>query len=99
MQYKIIWTDTAVTEFEEILSYLEDTWNNYIVQDYLDKVEVVFNLIIKSPRTYSRYNNDIHKAIINKRTTLYYKIDEKSKSIYLLSFFGSSQNPSNLKFN
>jgi plasmid stabilization system protein ParE len=92
----IFWTDEAVSTFEQNIQYLEKEWNEKVIQKFFDKTEHALNRIAQNPATFPLFNQQkgIHKCLIVKQITLYYKIDDDK--IYLLSFWNNYQDPEKL---
>ena len=98
MSYGITWTPRALLSFEENLEYLGKEWTLAVTNEFLDEVEHVLQIIEGNPFLYSIHNKTkkIHKCNINKRISLYYRIDNKS-TISLITFWNTTQDPAKLK--
>ena len=95
--YKIVWSDQAVKELEETIEYLEHNFTNKELRRLSIEIERNLDIISENPLIFSRTEKlDIHKVVIKKFNTLYYKIE--SEKIEIISFFSNRQNPGNRKF-
>jgi len=94
--YKIIWTDEAFRNLENIITYLEKFWTEKEIRKFARLLDKQLILIKKNPSLYpySKKSDDIRKSVLTK-ITLYYRIIETE--IYLISLFDSRQNPDKLK--
>lgn len=84
---KIIWTDFSEQSLDEIVDYVENKFGLlFSKKHYLDVIETVENIRI-NPNLFPVYQNDTEtrKAVINRKTILYYKIQDQN--IYLLAFY------------
>ena len=76
MSYKLHWTTESTKTLNQNLEYLEDEWDNQVINNFLDRVEEVLETIKGNPQLYPLYRPEdkVRKCIINKLTILYYKI-------------------------
>ena len=84
---KIVWTKFSETSLLEIVNYIEIDFGNLTAEKYYSKVlETVDNIGI-SPELFPVFQSstETRKAVINKKTILYYKIIEEN--IMLLAFY------------
>ena len=95
--YKIIWTDEAFKNLENIIAYLEKFWTEKEIRKFARLLDKQLLLIRKNPALYpiSKKSNEIRKSVLTKQITLYYRIIETQ--IYLIALFDSRQNPDKLK--
>ena len=95
--YKIIWTDEAFRNLENIITYLEKFWTEKEIRKFARLLDKQLILIKKNPSLYpySKKSDDIRKSVLTKQITLYYRIIETE--IYLISLFDSRQDPYKLK--
>jgi plasmid stabilization system protein ParE len=97
MSYSIHWTSKGEQTFDQNIEYLEQEWNNTVINQFLDRVSDVLVNISTNPLLYPLHNAEksIHRCIINGRIVLYYRIIEPS-TIDILLFWNTSQNPDKL---
>ncbi|WP_375579239.1 type II toxin-antitoxin system RelE/ParE family toxin [Marivirga tractuosa] len=92
--YKVLWTEKALSELEEISNYLKNRWPEVVTVNLKEAIDFTINLIEENPRLYPKSEKEnIHKAVILKYNSLYYEIDEDEKSVIILSFFNNYKNP------
>ena len=84
---KLIWSRTSELSLGEILKYIESKFGNRVYESYyFDVIQTVDDIAIH-PEMFPIYllSSEIRKAVINKKTVLYYKIQDET--IYLLAFY------------
>lgn len=52
MSYTLHWTTEAARTLNQNLEYLEDEWDNQVVNNFLDRVEEVLENIKTNPQMY-----------------------------------------------
>lgn len=84
---KIIWTKNAELTLNEIVDYIENDFGNLIAENYYLKVLETVDNIENIPDLYPIFKkqDNIRKAVINKKTILYYRVVEND--ILLLAFY------------
>ena len=94
--YKILWTDNALDELEKTIQYLEREFSDKEIRKLALKIESFITLISKNPTIFPKSEfNDIHKVVILKYNTLYYRI--KEDQVEIISFFSNRQAPNKRK--
>jgi len=88
----IIWTKTAEITLNEIIDYIENDFGILVSEDYYSDVVETIKDIKNLPELFPIYEprTDTRKAVINKKTILYYKISDDK--IYLLAFYDVRKN-------
>lgn len=91
--YKIIWTDNALSELQETISYLEEHFSAQEIKNLAVGIEHTLSLISVNPELFpaTGKKKKLHRAVVKKYNTLYYKVEKKE--IILISFFSNRQNP------
>jgi plasmid stabilization system protein ParE len=97
MDYKIIWTNEAINNLEEILNYLIERWSQKEVDNFKRKLSKQIELIGVFPKMFpqSKYNPKLRKAVLSKQTNIFYQI--KNNTIYLVYIFVNSKDTEKLK--
>lgn len=94
----IIWTEQAIDDYENILDYLIVQKSKKEFKSLTEGVEKALKHIAKKPSLYPIANpviQHVRKAVITKRTSMFYKSDQKT--IEILAFFDTRQDPDKLK--
>lgn len=96
---KVIFTSFAKKSFNKNLNYIEDNWNNNIVQDFIFEVERTINIIKENPYCFQdwEFDSEFKKGFINKRISFYYKIYPNEIVVFL--FWNNYENPEKLNHN
>ncbi len=95
--YKILWTNHALKELEDTITYLEENWTDKELQNLAIKMEETLLLISHNPNLFqvSEAKKDIRRVVILTYNTLYYRV--KNNQIEIISFFSNRQNPKKRK--
>ena len=91
------WSPLAVTDFENILNYLNENWDEKVVLRFIKETETLLFNISKQPKQFPLVNKKIKvcKCVISKHNTLFYQ--ENKEYIALLRIFDTRQNPKKSK--
>ena len=95
MIYKLDWTFKAESSYYEEIEYIYLIWNIKEVTKFEDLVSIELARLIQNPKLGIHRINKFSLAI-SKQTTLFYRINEKEKSIELLLFWNNQKNPEEL---
>jgi plasmid stabilization system protein ParE len=97
---KVSWTPTARKTYFKILDYLEISWTEKELQNFIDEVDQVIKHIAKDPHMYeaSRKKKNVRKGFITKHNTLYYRIKPRKKELELITFWDNRQDPKRLAY-
>ncbi|RMD98606.1 MAG: type II toxin-antitoxin system RelE/ParE family toxin [Bacteroidetes bacterium] len=97
MKYGVKWSPEAKEEFSQILDYLESRFGNRATIDFIEKVDIVIGHIAVNPKIFpaSPKRPDIHRAIISKQTSLYYRLEKQE--VQLLHFWDNRKDPDALR--
>lgn len=98
MALNVIWSPKALNNFHDIISYLQENWNETVVKDFIYKADTLISLISEYPKSFRKISdqNSIREAVITKHNLLLYRI--KKDQILLLAFFDIRQHPKKKKF-
>lgn len=90
--FNIEWTQNAKKELGNTIEYLEENFSEKEIKKLVQKIENITELISQNPDLFPKSeSNNIHKVVILKFNTLYYRT--KNNSVEILSFFPNRQNP------
>ena len=89
--YKILWTDEAINNLEDILDYLNNRWTQREIDIFKKSLSKQINLIEQNPRLFSlsQFNSRLRKSVLSKQTTIYYEVS--GQIIYLAYLFSNLQ--------
>jgi len=93
MDYKIIETESAADDLQEILAYIVDILcNKEAARSLLDEIESVYSNLKKMPNMYAKCQIEravelgLHKVPIGNYVMLY-KVDEINKTVIVYRYF------------
>nr|NQU88883.1 type II toxin-antitoxin system RelE/ParE family toxin [Bacteroidota bacterium] len=94
----VFWTPTARLTYLEILEYLERDWTFNEIKNFILEVDDVIEKISRNPYMFppSRKEKSIRKGFVTSHNSLYYRINEDTKDIELLTFWDNRQDPKKL---
>lgn len=98
---KIIWTDKALKTYHDTLKYWKKKTQS---SEYSKKIRIAVNQAQKDileypvafPIVYETSEIEVHRHLILKNFSIYYKI--YNKDIIILFFFDNRDNPNKLEF-
>lgn len=99
MDYDIIWTSKAQLTFGEICDYIYSFFGGKALEVFIVRTEVFIEVIQKSPTIFKKFETrpNVRHGFLHQNTTLFYKIDQDKKRVYLLLFWDNRQNPINIR--
>lgn len=93
---KIIWSPQAKRDYWQNIEYLEVEWTSADVIRFIEKVDHILDLLSQRNIEFISTNYlDVHKVVITKQITLYYKINDGT--LELLRFWNTYQDLKNFK--
>ncbi|PIQ22408.1 MAG: hypothetical protein COW65_03345 [Cytophagales bacterium CG18_big_fil_WC_8_21_14_2_50_42_9] len=97
MSYKILWTDEAIRNLEQILNYIETNWTDKEVNKFKIKLSEQLNIISKFPNIFpsSTIAPRLRKAVLTRQTIIFYEV--KEQVIYIAYIFDSRRSPERIK--
>jgi len=97
MDCKLIWTEEAISNLEDIFDYLTKEWTQREVNNFKKKIGRQLDLIILNPFMFpkSDYNPRLRKAVLSRQTTIFYEI--RKNDIYLAYIFTNKMNIEKIK--
>ena len=95
--FKLIWSDEALKNLKNIISYLEEHWTKREIRKFARLLDKQLLLIEDNPLQFpkSEQYDKYRKSVLTKHTTIYYEI--KDYQVKIVSLFDSRQNPNRLK--
>jgi len=95
--YKIFWTDEAISNLEDILDYLKRRWTQREINNFKKILSRQVRLIEQNPLLFpvSQINPRLRKAVLSKQTTIFYEVVDNV--IYLAYLFSNKQDIDKIK--
>ena len=97
MPKQIIWSPLSQKDFALILDYLQNYWDNKVVQVFIEITERSIEQISNNPKQFPLINKNVRKCVLTKHNTLYYR--DSKESIDILRIFDNRQDPQKMEFN
>lgn len=89
---EIIWTNTALESYEEIVDYITAKFTLKETNDFINTTYTVINLIKQNNKIGGPYKKTIYRQLlISEQTYLFYKLEDNK--IYLSIFWNNLKNP------
>ena len=98
MALEIVWSKKADRTFDGILEYLSSEWGENSTKVFVKKVYAFFDILVEFPKigTVENREREIRGFPITRQVIIFYKVNEKT--IILLDFFDTRQNPLKKKY-
>ena len=93
MRIEVRFTEEAEKNLQDIVTYLEEVWNEKVVDEFISEIDEQINRIAEMPYLFPKTEKreNVRKCLINKRVVLFYKVTENI--IFLLAFRSTRRNP------
>jgi plasmid stabilization system protein ParE len=93
----VIISPQAKEDITQILSYLSQNWNQKVVDEFLQKLQLFYYIISISPQVFGYYNKsrNIRKYALTKQNIIYYR--NRREAVEVITVFDGRQNPAKLK--
>jgi plasmid stabilization system protein ParE len=95
--YRIVWSDEALKNLQEIIDYLEFRWTDKEIRNFSKLLDHNIKLILSNPYLFPDSEDfpQYHKVVLSSQTSIYYEIVRDE--IHLITLFDTRQNPEKLK--
>jgi plasmid stabilization system protein ParE len=93
MRIEVRFTEEAEKDLQDIVTYLEEVWNEKVVDEFISEIDEQIDRIAEMPYLFPKTEKreNVRKCLINKRVALFYKVTENI--IFLLAFRSTRRNP------
>lgn len=98
MPKPIIWSPLSESDFISILNYLQNNWDDNVVQRFIEITDGILVWISNHPKQFPLIHKKkkVRKCVLTKHNTLYFR--ERKDCIDILRIFDNRQDPVKLKF-
>jgi plasmid stabilization system protein ParE len=95
--YRLYWSKEAQNNLNSIISYLQSNWSEKEIRKFTGRLEKILELISENPKLFppSILHPTIHRAIITKHNSLYYRMSKDD--IEIITIFDNRQDPDKLR--
>jgi plasmid stabilization system protein ParE len=92
--YKVNWTAQAKKELDKTYRFLIENWTNKEIEKLSLEVEKTISLIAENPKLFQITDEkNVRRAVILKLNSMFYYIDNESKTVTIISFFNNRKEP------
>ena len=92
MAFRIIWTESALRKFKQILKWLVKNWSEKTAENFGELTEKRLQQISQMPESGTPTEEEnVRKVLITKHNWLFYRIGKQV--LYILAIFDSRQKP------
>jgi plasmid stabilization system protein ParE len=95
MPHQIFWTRAAKKSYEEVVGFLAQNWSQKEINQFILRTEEVLILMSKNPTIYPLVGPDLHRCVLSKHNSLFFKINDNK--ITILACWDNRKDPGNLK--
>ena len=102
MNYKVVWSDFAELQLDEIFEYYLENASLLVAQNLIEAIILEPNKLLKNPEIAQKEDllanrNDNYRYIICKSYKIIFSIDNNLKMIKVADVFDTRQNPTKMK--
>lgn len=86
--YKVTWTDAALSDLSNVLSYLSENWTEREIANFSKKLHKRLATISQFPISFPKSRNkpNVRRSVLSKNNIIYYSIkDDKIVILRLVS--------------
>ena len=104
MKFKIIWSDYAETQLDEIFRYYIENASLRVAKNVLERIVAEPNRLTENPyaspvEELLLNRENVYRYLICKNYKIIYSIDEDNRFIQIADVFDTRQNPQKIKRN
>jgi len=83
-------------KLDKLFNYLENHWSEEVKLRFISKLEQRIQIVRQKPEAFpkSKIKEGLHKCVITRQTSVYFKFDEKA--VYILTVFDNRQDADKL---
>jgi len=95
--YKLFWSDRALADLQNIITYLTENWTQREIQNFARRLDKRLELITINPNLFARTarRKNIRRSVLTKHTVIYY--ETKENVITIVTLFDPRQSPKKLR--
>jgi plasmid stabilization system protein ParE len=97
MAKKVSISKRASVKLDKLLNRLQKEWSIEVKKEFIGKLDRALDIISVNPDAFpiSNLQKGIHKCVVTKQTTIYYRV--KAVEIQIITVFETRQSPKKLK--
>lgn len=93
----VIISPQAQKDILAILNYLQENWNQKVIDHFLDRLEGFYKIVSRFPRLFRYYDKrrNIRSYVLTRQNSVYYR--NTRTAIEIITVFDTRQHPRKLK--
>jgi plasmid stabilization system protein ParE len=93
----VIISPQAQKDIRAVLTYLEENWNQKVIDEFFQKLQTFYVIVSINPRVFGYYDKrrNIRNYALTKQNIVYYR--NKRDRIEIITVFDGRQNPRKLE--
>jgi plasmid stabilization system protein ParE len=97
---KVVWSPKAINSFNKIVDFLSDRWTKKEIDNFAHETDKVIGQITENPYMFvaTQKRKNVRKGLINRLTSLFYRVKPRKKEIELLLFRDNRMDPNDLEY-
>ncbi len=86
-------SQNAYDQLQNIIFYLENNWSIKVRDNFLSKLDSIFETIATFPYSFPESNKilGLRKCVVSKQVTAFYRVDEVRKEIEIIAVIDNRQ--------
>jgi plasmid stabilization system protein ParE len=95
MAYQIVWTERAISGFNDVITYLDENWTDREVSNFVNETQEFLTLLSDFPNLLqktSKYRN-VHRGPLNKLIMITYRVKLRKNQIEIINIRDARRKP------
>lgn len=86
-------SQNAYDQLQNIIFYLENNWSNKVRDNFLTKLDTIFETISTFPYSFPESNKilGLRKCVVSKQVIAFYRVDEIRREVEIIAVIDSRQ--------
>jgi plasmid stabilization system protein ParE len=95
--YKLFWSDKALSDLQNIITYLSEKWTDKEIRNFARKLDKRLELISFNPKLFPKTlkKKNIRRSVLTKQTVIYY--ETRDDVVTIVTLFDPRQHPKKLR--
>jgi plasmid stabilization system protein ParE len=95
--YKLFWSDKALNDLQDIITYLREKWTDKEIRNFARKLDKRLELISFNPKLFPKTlkKKNIRRSVLTKQTVIYY--ETRDDVVTIVTLFDPRQHPKKLR--
>ena len=95
MAFEIVWTERAISGFDEVLNYLKTNWTDREVSHFVNETKEFLDLLSDYPYLLQKTSKlkNVHRGPLNKLTLITYRVKVRKNQIEIINIRDARRKP------